>query len=102
MTTPPPLTSPRGPARRFDVVVIGSGPAGASAAIALARGGFEVLITDRAEAGVGRSGETLPPRLRLDLERLGLWPEFQAAGHLRSSGMSSAWGREQPTDNPAI
>jgi geranylgeranyl reductase len=52
---------------RFDVVVIGGGPAGATAAHELARAGQSVLLLDRA----GRTkpcGGAIPPRLMRDFE----------------------------------
>jgi flavin-dependent dehydrogenase len=87
---------------RFDAAVIGGGPAGSSAALALARCGCRVLILERAADGPTRPGETLPPHVRLDLEGLGLWPEFLTAGHLGSSGLRSAWGRSEPADNSSL
>jgi geranylgeranyl reductase family protein len=59
--------------RKFDVIIVGAGPAGCSAAIFLAKAGYEVLLLDRASfprdkvCGDGIS----PPALDL-LERMGL------------------------------
>ena len=88
--------------RRFDVAVIGGGPAGSSAALALARSGCRVLIVERADENSIRAGETLPPRVRLELERLGLWREFRGGGHLASTGMRSAWGDSPPLENDSL
>ena len=51
---------------KYDLVVVGCGPAGASAALAGAKGGLSVLILDRKRSvGVpGRSGGYVPLRLR--------------------------------------
>jgi len=48
------------PARRVDVLVIGAGPAGAAAAIALAKGGASVLMVDENPVGAGLMGLDTP------------------------------------------
>jgi flavin-dependent dehydrogenase len=56
----------------LDVVVIGGGPAGASAALRLAQFGFEVALFDRGEPRRQHLAETLPSSIRVVLETLGL------------------------------
>jgi len=77
------------------VAVIGAGPAGASAALALARLGIAVLAV---EPGQRRPafGETLPPAARPLLERLGLRDAIEREGFLRTVGNWSAWGHAEP------
>ncbi|MCI0487628.1 MAG: NAD(P)/FAD-dependent oxidoreductase [Blastocatellia bacterium] len=81
-----------------DVAVIGGGPAGCATALALARSGLSVAIVERAFSPDTQAGETLPPGIRLTLEELGLWAEFEAEGHTPSVGNRSVWGSSRPLD----
>jgi flavin-dependent dehydrogenase len=73
-------------------VVAGGGPAGAAAALALARGGRGVLLLDDAPPGAFRVGEALPPAGRRLLRELGVLDRFLADGHLPCHGNLSSWG----------
>ena len=76
-----------------DVAIIGGGPAGASAALAICRGGdLSIAILEAGTRPERKIGETLPPEARYDLERLGVWQSVCAAGHQPSQGTCSAWG----------
>jgi len=79
------------PPSRLDVAVIGGGPAGASAALALARLGARVALVDRGVARP-RLGESLPPAAIPVLRELGVWAEPEAAGHRPTPGLRSHWG----------
>ena len=77
----------------YDVAIAGGGPAGAAAAMVLARAGLRVLLAD---AGGGRGfkvGEGLPPSARhllRDLDAL----EVLADGHRPSHGTLAFWGAD--------
>ena len=81
---------------RADVAVIGAGPAGAAVALALARAGRSVLLAERSATPRRVAGESVAPDIRLPLEQLDLWREFEADGHLPSHGNLSAWGSARP------
>ncbi len=82
----------------FDVVVIGGGPAGTSAALVLRNQGASVLVVERSNYEHLRFGETFPPAIQHTLKQLGLWQDFLAANHLRSIGIRSVWGSNEPND----
>ncbi len=56
-----------------DVVIIGAGPAGLAASIALSRAGFRVMVVDHAQGPIDKAcGEGLMPDSAAALERLGV------------------------------
>lgn len=77
---------------RFHAVVAGGGPAGAAAALALARGGRRVLLADDRPRAAFRIGEALAPAARPLLRDLGVLDRFLAGGHLARHGNLSSWG----------
>ena len=80
---------------RHDVLVAGGGPAGAVAALVLARAGRRVLLADRGDEGAPRSaalGETLPAVAVRLLGDLGLAEPFRQEPHLPCYGGLSSWG----------
>jgi flavin-dependent dehydrogenase len=84
---------------RFDVVVIGGGPAGSITAMLLARSGCSVAIVDQPRGGGMSIGETLPPQASKLITALGLSGKFQAQGHRPSPGIVSVWGSAEPWAN---
>jgi flavin-dependent dehydrogenase len=87
---------------RFDVVIIGGGPTGTAAAIALSRAGRSVAVLERSHYDHVRIGEVLPPAARLPLIELGVWDRFIVEGHAPSPGILSAWGQDEPYENHFI
>jgi flavin-dependent dehydrogenase len=83
------------PSPECDVVVVGGGPAGAAAAITLARFRRPVVVIEKSHYEQPRVGETLPPTARPLLAGLAVWEPFLAAGHLSSPGVLSAWGEAE-------
>ncbi|MBV9775001.1 MAG: NAD(P)/FAD-dependent oxidoreductase [Gemmatimonadetes bacterium] len=77
---------------RFHAVVAGGGPAGAAAALALARGGRRVLLVDGGQRAGSRIGEALAPAARPLLRDLGVLDRVLADGHLPRYGNLSSWG----------
>jgi flavin-dependent dehydrogenase len=82
------VVSPQG---SYDVIVAGGGPAGAAAAITLARAGHSVLLAD-AGAGPPKTGESLVPAARLLLHDLGIDVRALDADHRPCHANLSAWG----------
>ncbi|MFI9366129.1 tryptophan 7-halogenase [Kitasatospora sp. NPDC053057] len=99
--SPRPPARPR-PSETVDAVVAGGGPAGAVAALVLARAGHRVQLLDDGDQTpatggpvfkpVFKIGEFLPPAARPLLADLGLLDGFLAAGHPVSTGTYAAWG----------
>ena len=83
------------------VLVIGGGIAGCSAATFLAASGVEVVVYERRrkrnDPGEPKYGESLPPDSQTLLMELGVWEEFQLAGHLPCYFNKSYWGNDEVT-----
>jgi menaquinone-9 beta-reductase len=100
-------------AERWDVVVVGAGPAGSTAAALLAAAGLCVLLLDKTVDGLPAKvcGEYLSPGCRPMLDRLGVLTQLREAGRpldgmvihtaagrvLCAEYPKSATGTEEPT-----
>jgi flavin-dependent dehydrogenase len=80
-------------AERLSVAIAGGGPAGAAAAIALARAGVPAVVFEAAAGPQAKIGESLPPGAGPLLRRLGLAERIEHGGHFRTYGNRSAWGQ---------
>jgi flavin-dependent dehydrogenase len=78
-----------------DVVVIGGGPGGSTAATMLARKGLRVLLLERDHFPRDHIGESLLPASVPVLEELGVLPALQEAGFLPKWGATMVWGKEK-------
>ena len=80
---------------RLDVIVIGGGPAGSTAATMLAKHGYSVLLLERSEFPRDHVGESLLPASIPVLEELGVIDEVQQAGFLPKWGATMIWGMDK-------
>ena len=78
-----------------DIVIVGGGPIGAAAAIALQASGFDVLVLEaRPQKSDSADARTLAISYgsRLIIERLGLWPPVEPATPIQSIHVSQRGG----------
>jgi 2-polyprenyl-6-methoxyphenol hydroxylase-like FAD-dependent oxidoreductase len=84
--------------RIADAVVVGGGPAGVAAALALHDRGLLVEIVERTRYAEVRLGETLPPAVQVPLAAAGLWDAFLAQAPRPAHGLRSCWGAAEPAE----
>ena len=82
---------------RVDVIVVGGGPAGASAAAILAENGLSTLVLERDRFPRYHVGESLLPALWELSDRLGVTAQVEAAGFVVKQGIRFA-RRDDPDD----
>ncbi len=79
---------------RTDVVVIGGGPSGSSAATMLASKGYEVVLLDRQSHPRATVGESLLPQAWRFFDLLGVTDAIADAGFVVKSGGTVIWNDE--------
>lgn len=86
-----------GDAATHDVIVIGGGPAGSTAAGFLARAGWRVRLFEKEHFPRYHIGESLLSATLPILEALGVMPAIEQAGFVAKPGGTFIWGtREEP------
>jgi flavin-dependent dehydrogenase len=76
----------------YDVIILGSGPAGATSALELVRLGYSVVIIQDTPDNNWKIGECLPPVAKRLLVSLNLWDSFLKDQHRACYGICSSWG----------
>jgi len=77
-----------------DVVVIGGGPAGSSAATYLAQSGIDVLLLERQAFPRNQVGESLIPHFWKFTDLLGVSEKIESEGFVRKSGGITVWNNQ--------
>lgn len=77
------------------ILVIGGGPAGATAAGLLAKENFEVTLLEREHFPRYHIGESILPSCRPIFELLGVWDKIRSHGFQAKGGAYFFWGSEE-------
>ncbi len=83
--------------KKFDIIIFGGGPAGASAAIALLQKGYSVAVVEKTDYTNFRTGETLPPKINQAISSLSIKNLFQQ--QLPVNANLSCWGSASLVEN---
>ena len=76
------------------ITILGGGPAGSAAAIAARREGRKACVVEKSNLPRHKvCGEFFSPEIQLELEQLGMWDAFLAAGPARIRRMKLHFGR---------
>lgn len=85
-----------------DVIVVGGGPAGAAAGMALAVRDVAVAVVTSSRRKPVRIGETVPPTIAQPLTRLGVYDAFLSDAHIPAPGTIVCWGEDEPYETDSI
>src|SRR5690606_28451229 len=79
-------------ATEADIVIIGAGPAGSTAALCAARAGLRAVALEKGAHPRFHIGESFLPRTLAQLRELGLEERLQQIPRTRKMGASMVWG----------
>src|ERR1700722_2702884 len=77
---------------KVDVLVVGGGPAGSTAAGQLAQLGYDVVLIDKQQHPRETVGESILPSAWKYFDLLGVTPAVEQCGFVRKAGGIVAWG----------
>jgi len=80
---------------QFDVVIVGGGPAGSTAAGLLAKCGYHVLVVEREKFPRYHIGESMVPGMLPILGELDLIDKVSGYGFVKKYGVTLLWGRHR-------
>jgi flavin-dependent dehydrogenase len=82
--------------KHYDVIIIGGGPAGATAGTILAEAGLKTLILERTQFPRFHIGESLMPEAYWTFKRIGMLPKLRASNFVRKYSVQfvTASGKE--------
>ena len=84
--------------QKFDITILGGGPASASAAISLLQKGYSVAVLEKSDYSQIRIGETIQPQISSLLDHLKIDNEIFRY-HLPSHAIQSVWGEASLKEN---
>lgn len=87
---------------RFQVAVIGGGPAGLATAIALTREGLAVTVVEHSNYTAERVGEHVAPHAKPLLRALGPLQAGEGRSYASCPGIRSLWGTNKPVDKDYV
>lgn len=77
---------------QLDCLIVGGGPAGASAGALLAQAGLSVMLVEKRAFPRFHVGESLIPAANAMLQKIGVWERLHEAGFIRKYGAEFCYG----------
>lgn len=93
----PTSSAPTPTKHAWDVIIIGGGPGGSTAATTLAQAGRKVLVLEKAKFPRFHVGESLLPYNRRIFNELGVWPKIESSGFMLKRGAQFLMGNDSRT-----